>query len=68
MVGLGRIAMGEVVEMPAQGAGGEGMDVDAPEPAAGKDEEKTLKENVVVGQQQGAAGGGGGKKKKKGKQ
>lgn len=77
MAGLGRLAKGEIIQMPtttaphaARQVDGDAMEVDSGPVAAPKAEDK-----VVIGPpasqqtpaQQGGGGGGGGKKRKKGK-
>jgi hypothetical protein len=74
MAGLGRLAQGEVIEIPSATevkAGGDAMEVDSGALNAVKVEDKVAAAAPVSQQTQGGqqqqGGGGGGKKKKKGK-
>ena len=74
MTGLGRLAKGEVIEMPTTAAGGDGDKMDVDGPVAGESGMK-VEDKIAVSapvtqqtaQTQQGGGGGGGKKKKKGK-
>ena len=78
MAGLGRLAKGELIEMPtstgtntAGQADGDAMEIDSGPLVAPKADDKVITATPAAqqtqGQQAGGGGGGGGKKKKKGK-